>query len=183
MFTFKDRFGDSWDVLIDMATAARLARWDFSQVWAKPISLNAVDGDLLKGLQTNAGLLVAMVYAICKPVVDERFKDTSDAASDGEPSPREMRFLKGFDGETIENARTALFEALANFFPQRRTVILDVLNRSRAAEKEMEAQMTAKNPELVKLLHAKGEEYINQMLKKLEETSVEELISNDGATL
>ena len=64
MTTFKDRFGNEWDCKIDMATAARINRWDFSQVYPRPVSLYTPDEQLLKDLALNAGLVVAFVYAI-----------------------------------------------------------------------------------------------------------------------
>lgn len=180
MTTFKDRFGNEWDCKIDMATAARINRWDFSQVYPRPVSLYTPDEQLLKDLALNAGLVVAFVYAICKPRIDERYKDVTDTISDG-VNPREMAFLRGIDGAAIEDAKTALFEALADFFPPRKTSILNALRRPRAAEAEMEAEIQAREPELNALLKKKGTEYIDRLVTKLQNTDVETLIASGGS--
>ncbi|MDO4584900.1 MAG: hypothetical protein Q4D62_12450 [Planctomycetia bacterium] len=180
MTTFKDRFRNEWDCKITMETAMRLNRWDFSQVYDRPVNLYAPDEQLLKDLTLNAGLLIALVYAICKPTIDERYKDVADVSTDGSPSPRELQFLRGIDGEAIENARTAIFEALADFFPTKRTAILDALNRPRQAEKEMETLMKNRDTELTAIMKQKSEAYVEKMMKQLHETDVETLLENDG---
>ncbi len=181
MSEFKDRFGNEWNCRIDMATAARLNRWDFSQVYGRPVSLYSLDDQLLKDLTLNAGLVVALVYAIVKPTVDERYKDISDLVGEDGVNPREMAFLKGLDGTAIEAAKTALFEALADFFPPRKTAILNALNRPRQAEAEMEAEMEAREPELAAMIKKKGSEYIDKMVSKLQQMDVETLLANGGS--
>lgn len=179
---FKDRFGNEWDCRLDMATAARISRWDFSQIYKRPVTLYTADEQLLKDLTLNAGLVIAMVYVICKPTIDERYKHIADVTENG-LNPREMEFLKSLDGTAIEAAKTALFEALADFFPPKRTAILNALNRPRQAEKEMEAQMEARDPELNELIRKKGTEYIDKLMERLQTADVETLIASGGNLL
>ena len=178
MYIFKDINGVEWDVQITMETALRLRKWDFSAVYPGPVSLYQLSEDLLKELTENAGLVMAIVYAICKPMVDQRFVDTPEDTTPGEPSPREMRFLKGINGQAIEDAKTALFNAIADFFPTKRTAVLAALEQPRQAEARMQTLLEQKAPEMAALMNQKGEELVNRLVQKLQTMKVEDFLTN-----
>ena len=180
MFTFKNRFGEEFDVFIDMGTAARLARWDFSAVTDVKINLFQYDQKLIETLLQNAGVLTALAYAICKPQVDEKYKDTPDSGD--EINQRELKFLSGFDGQTIEAAKEAMFKSLANFFQPQATVIWSAFDRLRRTEKRIAAKAMEKDEEIMKMIEQKEDEVIAQAMNRLHNLTPEDFITRDGTT-
>ena len=112
MQKFVDRAGRIWIVDIDNTTLRRVKTLTGVQLLA------AIDGDLVTRLSTDPLLLGDVLYAICKPQADQQ--QISDEA-----------FGEGLAGNAIDDATSALLEALINYFPESRRRLLRM-----AAEKQ-----------------------------------------------
>ena len=118
MRIFKDSEGREWTLKVDVAAVKRMR--DIAN-----IDILSEDGEAFGTLATDPVALADCVYAICKKKADEREISQDD-------------FAELFCGDSIDDATTALLDAVVDFFPKARRVIL-----SRAIEKMREAMAEA----------------------------------------
>jgi hypothetical protein len=125
MKSFKDANGITWDIKVTVGVAETVK--DLT-------SVNLFD---LYGAEANRVFadpinLVNVLYAACKTQCDER-KIT------------DIHFGESMFGDALEEGATALLEALADFFPQRRkATMLTMLAKSQAAAKILETEAAEK---------------------------------------
>ena len=98
--TFKDKTGDEWSLEITVKTAmdakAQLG-----------VDISSLNEELLTRLSEDAELLGSLLFLTCEKQIDHRGLDADT-------------FFERFDGDTVEQAGNAWFEALIDFFPQQR---------------------------------------------------------------
>ena len=114
MKSFRDADGREWPVTVDVNAAKRVRNM---------VGVNLLDitGGLFDKL-SDPITLVDVLYAICKPVADERKVSDED-------------FGRCLLGDPIDSATEALLEELVDFFPsQRREYLRTLLERSRETQ-------------------------------------------------
>ena len=139
MQKFVDRAGRIWIVDIDNTTLRRVKTLTGVHL------LEAIDGDLVTRLSTDPLLLGDVLFAICKPQADQQ--QITDEA-----------FGEGLAGNSIDDATSALLEALIGYFPESRRRLL-----RKAAEKQ-------------KMIETRG---INAIERRLDDPNLVERIVED----
>ncbi|MEM9658880.1 MAG: hypothetical protein AAF961_11010 [Planctomycetota bacterium] len=119
MHKFTDNQGDEWSVWVDTRDAKRVR---------KLVGVDLLLPDLNAMIETLAGDPIALVdslYVICQEQCQQR--EISDE-----------EFGRRLVGDAIDAATVALLEALADFFPSRRSQLLRTLvAKIRAADQRM----------------------------------------------
>jgi len=113
MKTFSDTAGRSWTITVNVDAIKRV------RSLCNVDLLELAEGKLIEQLIRDPVLLCDVVYAVCKPQLDERSVSDED-------------FGRAMAGDAIEHATTALLEELVNFSPnpRDRAAALRVLNRT-----------------------------------------------------
>lgn len=125
MKSFKDADGLIWDVVVNTGTAEAVTD-------AVGVNIFELYGDAAKEVFSNPILLVNVIYVLCRKQAEGR--NISD-----------VRFGELLVGDVIEDAATALLEAVSDFFPSgRRKIMQSMLKKSQAAATQMEAEALAK---------------------------------------
>ncbi len=136
---FKDKTGRDWTVEINIGTikAVRSA--------CGVDLLGATDGELIERLLSDMVLFVDVLYVLCREECDR------NEITDEE-------FGRGLLGDALENATLAFLEALTNFFPKdRRVLIRKALDKRKELERLTVEVLTKKldDPELMTKAKAK----------------------------
>lgn len=105
MTHFTDNQGRTWVLTVNVDAIKRVRNLTDVDL------LTVVGGDLLERLAEDPVLLCDVLYALCKPDAD--VKQVSDED-----------FGRAMSGDAIEQATTALLEAIADFFPSRKGQLL-----------------------------------------------------------
>ncbi|MGE4529659.1 MAG: hypothetical protein AB7D00_14940 [Rhodospirillaceae bacterium] len=127
MRTFVDNAGRTWTVAVTVDALKRVRS-------LCGVDLMGVvgDGALLDRLVADPVLLCDVVFAACKDQADA--KGVSDAD-----------FGRAMAGDAIEQATTALLEALADFFPSRKRAVLQrVIEKMRQVDSRLTALAEAR---------------------------------------
>lgn len=103
--TWIDGLGNEWTTEINVNTIRRV-----KEIAAVNL-MDALDGHVLHRLSEDPEAMAKTLWAICKPQADA--KNVNDAA-----------FAEGLTGEALEQAGSALIEALIRFFPKSRREVL-----------------------------------------------------------
>lgn len=98
---FKDTQGREWSVVVDVSTVKRV------RSVANVNLLDVLGGKLIDRLIADPVVLCDTLYAVCKPQADERGVSDED-------------FGRGLAGDAIEEATSALLEAITDFSPNPR---------------------------------------------------------------
>lgn len=160
--TFTDAKGRTWDLSLTMGICKRVDRVDFSALTTLKFSLLRPTEALFTELAMNGALL----YGVCWYIVQPQAK-----AFPADPDEAELEFCDAADARTIEDARAALWGALADFFPQHRTGLLRIqAGCARALEVLEEKELTTRPEALANL-----EKTIEEGLRKLPQTPAEPL--------
>lgn len=142
--TFKDKFGHQWDVSLDLFAIKRIEASDFSALgYKKPPSMLVPSKEFLTDCITNTSLMFAMMWAVVQPQILQRFtlidpdptKEPMDNEwpNDADGNPDEMEFLRRMNGPSIDAAKNAWWEAVADFFPQHRIILCRLITMYRKA--------------------------------------------------
>ena len=116
MQSFKDNTGQTWEIPMNVSIAERV------KTFAGFNLLDDSDDQRFAKLATDAVLLVAVLFAACGKQADQRSID-----KDG--------FAELITGDTIDDATTALLEAIANFSPARkRAAMLKAISKMKEGE-------------------------------------------------
>jgi hypothetical protein len=144
---FVDSYGRKWDLKLNMLIANRIERSDYKSIGVdKPIEILNLSDDLLRDIITKPKLMFAIIWTIVQDQVKEKYA-AWQALSDAEkktakakkldvwPVPPENEeesqneFISGIDGKTIDAARNALIESLADFFQEMKSVLYELKNQ------------------------------------------------------
>jgi hypothetical protein len=107
MATFKDNKGREWVIQLDAPTIT-LVRQEFDG-----FDLANLDGSVYLKLTEDVVFLVDVLWVLVR--------DQAQALS---PSVSDVDFGRALGGDSIDNAVNALLEAISNFIPQRKRVLL-----------------------------------------------------------
>ena len=113
MKTFSDTAGRTWTITVNVDAIKR------ARSLCEVDLLELTDGKLIEKLIRDPILLCDVVYAVCKPQLDEQ-------------SITDEEFGRAMAGDAIEHATTALLEEVVNFSPnlRDRQVIERVMKRT-----------------------------------------------------
>lgn len=95
-----------------------------------------------------------------------------------EQEAAELEFVSGVNGPTIEAARNAIIEALADFFPEQRTVLSTLMRQSKKLSEKVGKKMEESEPLMDSLLDEELDLGIKQLqasLLKTRETRLGEM--------
>lgn len=184
--TFKDKKGRVWDLSLDLYKAEIVDKSDFKRYWDREFSILVLDEGLVRQLLTNAPFLFAIIWAIVQDQAEAKFKygqewsarhpispDTPPAADCFPLSPREqaeaaqVEFVSGVNGPTIEAARNAIMEALGDFFPEQRTVLLALAEQMKRMQVKAGQKLTETMPLLDKLLDKEFDDKVEKLKREL----------------
>lgn len=166
--TFRDRFGNKWDLTITAYTVQRIENSDFTALWDGEVTLIRPDKELLTELMNNRPLCLAVVWAICSADAEEL-----------DPKYDEIKFLKSIDGRAAADAINAFWESLEDFFPEAKTVISTLNSLRKQAEQQARTGLAKIEKEAMEKLgpqaKTKIQQAIDKQLSELERTLRREL--------
>ena len=136
---FKDKNGIDWTVEINIGTI-KAVRSD-----CEVDLLGATDGKLIEKLLGDMVLFVDVLYVICREQCENQNVSDED-------------FGRGLLGDALENATIAFLEALTNFFPKDRRVLIRKALDKREELNKMTLEVLGKkldDPKLMEKARAK----------------------------
>lgn len=168
--TFKDKKGREWDLALDLRIARIVDKSDFTEYWDRKFSILTLDPDLIKKLLTDGPFLFAIIWAMVQEQLPATFPPESEAA--------EAEFVSGVNGPTIEAARTAMIEALGDFFPEQRTALFILRDQVKILGEKASQRLQ----EAVPLLNEMLDEEMDQRVATLREEFRKTLAQRNGET-
>lgn len=116
MHSFNDRSGEAWDLDLNVGSAMRLQSRLKIRI-EDAVSMQVAEScekSLLEKISEDSILLFNIVFVLCEDQVQKRGLTADD-------------FAARFDGNTIDNATTALMDELLNFSrPAQRKILLQL---------------------------------------------------------
>lgn len=176
-YTFKDRHGNKWDASLTLAGAKRIDAYDYALVANKdqdPAVFTILDpgkGFFEEVLSTPA-VLWAMLFQVVKPQV----KKLLNIDPEQNPIEAEVAFCDGLLGKTMEDAREAFWESIANFFPESKTALLMLAKIQKEANKKIGGKLRTMEPKIRELFNTA----LDTETKKVE-ANLEELLMKNGS--
>lgn len=172
MKTFKDKNGNEWNLELNGLAVRDIDSTDYSAL---------VEGDYRIARQVEGGkfwetgvydraLILAMAWVAIrgqnKAIIEEARKaiDELRGREEGEATTAEEAFVSLLDGPSIRFAYDAFMEELADFFPQRRTVLTKLIRLSGEVEKKASQRIV----ERLDKLAPRVDELIDRELDKAE---------------
>jgi hypothetical protein len=126
MKTFKDSKDRSWDIEVNGETIHRV------QTLCDLLLTELIGGTAATDLAANPIRLFSVLYAVCKPMADERKID-------------EAAFRAAIGGDSLDGAIDALIDEVVGFFPKsRRSVAQALVSKGREVENLLVTQTLAK---------------------------------------
>jgi len=175
--TFEDKEGRVWDVSLDMAGALRIDASDFSELTDKEFSILRPEGEFFSRVLTDPPIICGMIWAIIQPQVKEKLgidprepADPEKGLESGEDRAREA-FLQGLDGDSMENARTAFWGAVSDFFPKQRTGLLALIEQWEKAQEKVAQEVQGMRGEIQEILDQEIEMGLEDLRSGLKELS------------
>jgi hypothetical protein len=149
-YTFTDRKKREWDVTVTLAGIRRMEKGDYSLMYPKPVVLMPPTKEFFPDLLGNPALLWGMIWVLCKPQADAK-------------QVSEEEFCDGLDGEVMEIGREKFWDALLDFFRERRTD----LSALRSILRKSLTEASQRAEEAMPLLEAKLVSFLDQQLEKI----------------
>lgn len=175
---FKDSKGREWDVTLNLAAAQRIDKSDFSLITERKFSILRPDKELFQTILMDPSLMTAIVWAIVRTQVADHIKAgtwPADCDPKSQDDLAQVEFAEGFNGQTLQDCRNALWEALGDFFRDHQTVLSVLRNVHQKNIKLASDQITQMEPELDSLMAAKVKEGLTTLRKKLQTETLEQL--------
>lgn len=168
-FTFQDSNGKRWDVELNMAAARRIDQSDFSMVTPEEISFLNPTRENLMLILSNSNLLFAMVWASVQPQVEAVLGIPGYDWKDPDMYQlAEEAFLSGINGKAIKEGREAFWRAIADFFPQHRSVLLTLMVEFDHALETTANQIAEASPQIRKSVDRAVTTTLDKLLKNLD---------------
>ena len=146
--SFANSRGEVYDLSLTLYHAKQLEGTDLTSIGIdKPLSMLNTD-QLVEQLYINTAYQMALVFFI------SRLKS---------PELKEERFFSGLDGAAVQRAREALFEAIEDFFPERRTWLSGIRQRTLARLRMIETKGTAMDLSLDPMYEAEIDKTLQAM--------------------
>lgn len=167
---FRDSHDSVWDAKISVAAAKRVDSVDYSALTREKFSLlRPMDG--LQGffgeILTNTGFLFAVLFDLMIKQVASNLDTDPFVKRD----QAEMEFSERMGGEQITTARSALWRALEDFFPDQRTVLQALWENYEEGQQKIEEELQTMVPEVSELL----KERMQSEAQKLKESLLREI--------
>lgn len=160
-FTFKDTANNQWDLELNLATHARLRKFDFDERWIKyPVSLVQPDEKFLEAMAEDAGAMFEVLYVILKPQIDKVFPGMSE-------EEQKLAFWENVNSDTITAARAAFFEAFGFFCQPAKIFFLKHSKLKKHAEKIIERQTKDLEPQLMARMEEIAEREFQKRIEEL----------------
>lgn len=174
---YTDRRGRTWSLTLDLPTALRIDKSDFSDITDAKFSILKPGQDMYRLIVADAHLMFAVIWAMVQDQaaamhrvwlkLDEQTQNNIlDTYAKGHPTPYEvfpldpkatpdeaqLEFVAGVHGPTIVAGRRAFVEALSDFFPEHRTALSMLLRQTDKATEKVNSKMVEMEPELEKMM-------------------------------
>ena len=162
MQTFKDKYGQEWLLDMDLSSVRLMEAREFpnlGKITFFPPTENFYQ--LLGQTEVSFG----MIWCLCKDQLEGKtfIKGNTETSA---PITNEEEFAHCFNGETLEQSRIALFEELANFFPQMRITLTTLIERYSSLTKMVDRKTATKMT--TEMSDDKMEQMIDQALDEAE---------------
>lgn len=148
-FTFKDRYGNEWDLELDMEIAHRIDDTDFSNLEEpcfNDFTILEPTEEFFQALYGKNKVMVAFITAMLLPQIRKVYKIDPDSAQTAEERHAlclelETKFVKGFTGPVLSEAREALWGALADFFQDSKNSLLLLREQGRRIREKLDKEI------------------------------------------
>ena len=120
------------------------------------------DYDCKGSISANASL---HDYTFCPPRDCFPLSPREPLAEGEDTTPAELEFVSGVNGSVIEAARTAMIEALGDFFPEQRTALLALANQIKVMGRKVGEKLTEALPMLEEVLDEELTENLEEAKK------------------
>jgi hypothetical protein len=197
MHLLTDSNGHIWKLHLNIAAARRIDNSDYSAISSTKFSILQPDKKTFMNIMSDRNLLVAIIWTMVQPQVKEMHVRYSDRTTDPRPitsanasqnpvgdwnsalptefpfdpnSQQELAeeyFVSGFDGEVLLQAVALMWQVLADFFPEHRTVLSSIEGQiARLRTKEQE-QILKLMPEVSSIADEEMEAVMGRATQKL----------------
>lgn len=163
MKMFQDSKGRTWELSLSLAAAQRIEGCDFSDLTDQEISiLNIHEVDCLDTVVRNAPVIFACIYCCIKPQADAQ-------------GVTQDEFAESIDGNAVIEGKEAWVEELAAFFPELRTVLLQMLE----TQKQGLEKIQKRSKKMAKKMVDKIGTDLDSQLDKAEREAEKTLLSGE----
>lgn len=151
MSSFKDAEGRNWIIAVNVPTIKAVRELDTDNV----VNLAETSGDVIDRLEADLVLLVDVLWVLCE-------KQAKEAGV------TEVQFGEALLGDAIEEATKALIEAMVNFTPGQRRLLLRKAIETTATVRDKGTKLALaklEDPELMAKVEAEMEVEMDRRVK------------------
>src|SRR5262245_45486225 len=124
--TFVDKNNKTWNLALDLGKVQEIDNADYSEITDQKVCLIKGDPTEVPAILTNTALMFAVIWVIVQDQIVQNL-GMSHPKTEEDQQKAQNKFAKGIGGKQIEDARTALVEALSDFFPAAKTALLSLM--------------------------------------------------------
>jgi hypothetical protein len=174
---YRDQRGHVWNVSLTLAGGRRIDKADYEAVWSHPFSILAPDEHLFPKMAENRSLVMCMIYPLIQPQIyahkdyQSLFEEYMALNPDELDQKVQEYWGEAQTGEVIDKACDAFWDALADFYPDQRTVILKFKDAQRNAIRMITAKMERMMTEALPLVEEEMNASSDQLMRELREKS------------
>lgn len=169
MQQFKDKEGRNWTLELNLGTGFKVEAFDFAEALGEEekttISFLDAENEKLESYMTNTRVCFTMIWLCCQEQAEQRGIDNM------------LKFAECFDGPTLDAAKIAFWEELANFFPKKATTL-------RTLTRKFSEVMIAQDKTMAKAIEENiSVENLDKMTRKILEdakNAANDIFENDG---
>jgi len=175
-FTFKDAKQGEWDLKLNLGLAKRIDASDFSQLSKLQFSFIAPTPEFFGEIYSNVSFAMALVWAIVQDQVEKVMAVSIhpappivprlDVTNYVSPDEAETLFLERLDGDAIRNGKEALLKAMADFFPDHRTVLLSLGQKFQKMQARLNLEMMHMDNKIDELIEEQMDEAVTEFRKR-----------------
>lgn len=155
--SFTDSQNRVWLVNLSLAAARRIDLADATAIYEKPIAIlnsQKANDRLFEDLQFNDALQMFFVWCIVKPQAD-KLEITEDD------------FAESLSPQSMHAAKVALWEALSDFFPERKTYFSQLRNYHKRMYETAADQLQDKGDKLIEIAKEQISQELDRQLNNL----------------
>lgn len=182
---FKDKHGVEFDMTLDLGLARKIDDADWTNLDGD-LSIVNPDESMLKNVGASPSSLAAFAFLVCEDqflevlayraaelekneargiALEMELNRVHAAINDSEA--RQLAFLRRLDGPSKMSLQRAFYEALADFFPESRTVYLECLSLVEEKDRKVRQRMDQEVPALMKEASRQMDEYLDQGIAEI----------------
>lgn len=178
MPSFQDSKGRLWELELDILTCRCIDKSDFSAYYDEPFSMFKLEKEVVKKLLTDSSFAFAIIWAIVQPQAKEKYQLflNNNGAIDSFPTDpanaeeAEIEFVSAINYKAKDEGQKALLEALADFFPELKTVLYTVSQQMTVAMSKIEEGTKQIIPLLTEMMDRDLNRGIEEMKRELRKT-------------